>query len=180
MLVFRSATEKDAKGIAALHAKSWQQNYRGVFSDGFLDNDVVHERFMVWNERFENPKKNQLVFVAEIENTFVGFLCAYIDDNSDYGTLIDNLHVDSEFIGQRIGEQLLVEAALFLDAKNKTSMYLWVLVNNTKAINFYERIGGKPEETIDDFDIGDREITKTRYHWPSLKFILDLGKKTNK
>ena len=40
MLVFRSATEKDAKGIAALHAKSWQQNYRGTFSDYFLDKET--------------------------------------------------------------------------------------------------------------------------------------------
>ena len=36
----------------------------------------------------------------------------------------------------------------------KTSMYLWVLTGNIEAIKFYERIGGKPIETINDFDIG--------------------------
>lgn len=175
MLVFRSATEKDAKGIAALHAKSWQQNYRNVFSDRFLDNEVVSERQSVWRKRLSDPPENQFVQVAEINETLVGFVCGYIDDHLVYGTLIDNLHVDSEFIGRRIGEQLMVWAATFLTQDlNKTSMYLWVLTSNQKAIKFYERLGGMEEETINDFDIGDREITKTRYHWPTLVPMLNL------
>ncbi|MGI9550674.1 MAG: GNAT family N-acetyltransferase [Aurantibacter sp.] len=177
MVAFRSAKETDAEAVAALHAKSWQQNYRGVFSDQFLDQEVVGERLSVWKERLANPPENQFVRLAEIDNKFVGFVCGYFDDHSEYGTLIDNLHVNSEFIGQRIGEKLMVDAARFLEEKNRTSMYLWVLVNNTKAIRFYERIGGKSLETVNDFDIGDREITKTRYYWPDLKFILGLPKK---
>lgn len=174
MFSFKSAVKNDYRAIAALHAKSWQQNYRGVFSDYFLDNEVLNERLEVWKNRLENPKDNQFIHVVEIEDSFVAFICGYIDDDPKYGTLIDNLHVDSKFIGQRIGERLMIDAARLLNEKDKVSMYLWVLANNASAIRFYERIGGKPVETVNDFDIGDREITKTRYHWPNLKVIQDL------
>lgn len=172
MLSYRPAVHHDYKAISALHAASWRQNYRGTLSDHFLDKEVFGERLKVWKERFENPTSNQLVYVAEIKSTIVAFVCAYIDDDPEYGTLIDNLHVESEFIGQRIGEKLMIEVARFLAVENKTSMYLWVLTSNIKAIRFYKRIGGSPLETVNDFDIGDREITKTRYHWPRLKMIL--------
>lgn len=174
MIKFRLATENDIKAIAALHAKSWQQNYRGAFSDHFLNDEVVEERLSVWKGRLENPSGNQFVLVAEIGDEFVGFVCGYIDDHVEYGALIDNLHVDSQFVGRRIGEKLMIQAAEFLKEREKNQMYLWVLTGNVKAIKFYERIGGKRMETINDFDIGDREITKTRYHWPDLRFILGL------
>ena len=170
----RSAIKNDYRAIAALHAKSWQQNYRGTFSDHFLDNEVLEDRLTVWKDRLEKPKRNQFIHIAEIDNSFGAFICGYIDEDSAFGTLIDNLHVDSEFIGRGIGEKLMLETALFLEKQDKVSMYLWVLTSNRKAISFYERLGGKPMETVNDFDIGDREITKTRYHWPNLKLILGL------
>ena len=174
MFSFRPAVKNDYRAIAALHAKSWQQNYRGTFSDHFLDNEVLKDRLAVWKDRLENPKGNQFINIVEIENSFVAFICAYFDDHSEYGTLIDNLHVDSKYIGQHIGEKLMINCARFLEEKDKTSMYLWVLTSNAKAIRFYERIGGKPVETVNDFDIGDRKITKTRYHWPKLNLIQSL------
>ncbi|MFH6602482.1 GNAT family N-acetyltransferase [Maribacter algicola] len=175
MIAFRTASKHDYRAIAALHAKSWQQNYRGALSDNFLDNKVVEERLTVWKGRLENPRQNQFVLVAEIGNEIVGFICGYIDDHQKYGTLIDNLHVDSNFIGRRIGERLMIDAAGLLKEKGRTSMYLWVLIGNTKAARFYERIGGNALETINDIDIGDCEITKTRYYWPDLEFISRLA-----
>lgn len=169
MFSFRSAVKNDYRAIAALHAKSWKENYRGAFSDQFLNNEVLSDRLAVWKNRLENPKKNQFIRVVEIENSFVAFICGYVDDDVEYGTLIDNLHVDSKFIGRGIGEKLMIDTAGYLVEKDKSSMYLWVLASNDKAIRFYKRIGGKALETVNDFDIGDREITKTRYHWPDLK-----------
>lgn len=174
MFSFRSAVKNDYKAIAALHAKSWQQNYRGTFSDHFLDDEVLSDRLAVWKNRLENPKANQFIHIVENENILEAFICGYMDDDPEYGTLIDNLHVDSKFIGQRIGEKLMIDAARFLEEKNEVSMYLWVLASNAKAIRFYERLGGRPIATVNDFEIGDREVTKTRYHWPNLKLIQGL------
>lgn len=175
MYSFRAAVKSDFKAIAMLHAKSWQENYRGAFSDHFLDNEVVDDRLKVWKNRLEKPEDHQFVHVVEVEHALAAFICGYIDDHREYGTLIDNLHVHSKYIGQGIGERLMIDAAKRLKEKDSVSMYLWVLASNAKAIRFYERIGGKCIETVNDYDIGDREITKTRYHWPNLKVTQNLN-----
>ncbi len=177
MFSFRAAVKNDYKAIAMLHAKSWQQNYRGVFSDHFLDNEVLNERCKVWKERLQNPKGNQFIQVVEIENSIVAFVCVHRGADIVFGTLIDNLHVDSRFIGQGIGEKLMLNVARAMQEKGGASMYLWVLTSNAKAIRFYERMGGSAKETINDLDIGDREITKTRYYWPNLNSMPGLNHK---
>ena len=52
---YRHATAQDASAIATLHAESWRQNYRGAFSDAFLDGDVHTERLTVWTKRLRTP-----------------------------------------------------------------------------------------------------------------------------
>ena len=49
----------DYKKIAKLHVKSWQQHYRGDFSDHFLDVEATSEREEVWKDRLTNPSPNQ-------------------------------------------------------------------------------------------------------------------------
>ena len=48
---FRLAGPADAKAVANLHADSWRRYYRGAYSDGFLDDDVVADRLAVWSGR---------------------------------------------------------------------------------------------------------------------------------
>jgi hypothetical protein len=52
---YRPATERDIAAIAALHADSWRRNYRGAYSDEFLDRDVFEDRRAVWSERLTQP-----------------------------------------------------------------------------------------------------------------------------
>lgn len=174
MVSFRAAIPSDYRAIAHLHAKSWQDNYRGTFSDHFLDDEVMAERLAVWEERFNDPSENQFVLVAESRDSLVGFVCAFLDKDPKFGTLLDNLHVRHDCIGKRIGRQLMIETARFLEKKERWSMYLWVLTTNKKAINFYRRLGGLALETVNDFDIGDREIVKTRYYWQDIRVLSTL------
>jgi len=37
---FHEATERNIDAVAALHAESWRRNYRGAYSDDFLDGEV--------------------------------------------------------------------------------------------------------------------------------------------
>ena len=54
-LRFRAAAPGDADAIAGLHADSWQRNYRGAFSDAFLDHDVAGYLLPLWTERLARP-----------------------------------------------------------------------------------------------------------------------------
>ena len=177
MLQFRKATIKDSKAIAELHTRSWQQNYRGAFSDEYLDNLALEDRIKVWSERLNDPSANQQVVLAIHESTLVGFICAYFDDSVMYGTLVDNLHVSSELRGMGVGSQLIAMIAKEIQANHTDSgMYLWVLEQNTAAHHFYKSLEGEVMETIPGNDIGDRQIMKTRYHWSNVEPLLDKVK----
>lgn len=173
MIRFRTATKKDVKGIAALHAKSWQQNYRGALSDEFLDEKAPSERLNVWESRLGNNDADQHVIIADNDNEIVGFVCVFLNHSEKYGTLLDNLHVSSETQGKGIGRQLMNLAAEEIQRQLPDSdMYLWVLEQNVNAIGFYETLGGEKIETVEEMDIGDRPVIKTRYYWKSLEKLL--------
>ncbi|MGB5371376.1 MAG: GNAT family N-acetyltransferase [Flavobacteriaceae bacterium] len=172
MLVLREPKASDAGTIARLHAKSWQQNYRGALSDSFLDHEVFAERSGVWTKRFEVVNPKQLITVAEHNGAMAGFGCAYLGDHPKYGALLDNLHVVSKAQGLGIGSKLMADLARKCAAHDPDSgMYLWVLQQNRKAIDFYAALGGEKMETVVGNDIGDREILKCRYVWPSVAVL---------
>src|SRR2546430_7298322 len=52
---YRAAGAADADAVAALHADSWRRHYRGAYSDGFLDGDVLADRRAVWSARLAAP-----------------------------------------------------------------------------------------------------------------------------
>lgn len=142
---FRDATSDDALLIAHIHAKSWQTHYRGICTDQYLDHEVVEDRSKVWVERFASANANQHVLLAfGEESQVVGFVCTFLDYHMEYGAYLDNLHVVTEYQGNRIGKALMRESALWVASKDLTStLYLHVLDENKAAIAFYERIGGK-------------------------------------
>ena len=175
MLVFREAKNTDVDRIANLHAQSWQQNYRGSFTDEFLDNEVLDNRLTVWHERFNNPKENQHIVIAEENGQLLGFICSYFKESAIYGTYLDNLHVSDAAKGKGIGTKLMGKLAQEINGRNyKNGFYLWVLNTNYAAISFYDRIGGKSLETVEANDIGDTVFQKTRYVWKDMNVFLKV------
>jgi ribosomal protein S18 acetylase RimI-like enzyme len=134
-----------------------------------LDHEVFAERSGVWAKRFDVANPKQLITVAEIDGEMVGFGCAYLDDHPKYGALLDNLHVMSNAQGLGIGSKLMADVARKCAVHDPNSgIYLWVLQQNSKAIDFYAALGGQWIETVMGNDIGDREVLKCRYSWPSV------------
>ncbi|MBC8768265.1 GNAT family N-acetyltransferase [Arenibacter sp. BSSL-BM3] len=174
MVTYREASPLDYKKIAELHVKSWQQHYRGDFSDHFLDVEAASEREGVWKHRLTSPSPDQYVVVAEQVSGICGFACAYKNEDVQYGTLLDNLHVSSVVKGLGIGKHLMkLVAREVLRNDPNAKMYLWVLENNVGAIGFYERLGGVNLETVVGNDIGDKEVRKCRMVWDSLELLAE-------
>lgn len=145
----RPAELSDFKAIAKLHVDNWRENYRGILSDNYLDNQVEKDRLTTWYRRMKSPVKNQTVTIATFDNMFAGFCCLYYDDDPIFGSLIDNLHVTSNLQRSGIGKMLVIDCArkVYEKAKKK-SMYLWVYESNINARIAYERLGGTNFETI--------------------------------
>ncbi len=93
MIEYRQARLSDAQAIGLLHARSFRENVRGEFTDEFLDADLPAELLQLWQGRLDLPPENQFVQVALDDENLLGFVCAYGAHDSQWGSLIDNLHV---------------------------------------------------------------------------------------
>ncbi len=175
MVSFREASKTDYEDIALLHATSWQLNYRGSFSDHFLDVAVFPERLKVWKERCSRPSENQYTVLAEEDGLVLGFCCAYINESPKFGTYLDNLHVSDKAKGKGLGTLFLKKLINEIRTRNGAdAMYLWVMDSNEVAIDFYNNLNGRNEERIKADDIGDCAFWKIRYVWDSLIALEEL------
>jgi ribosomal protein S18 acetylase RimI-like enzyme len=165
---FRAATAEDIERVAALHALSWQTAYASIYRQEYLDSEVGADRLAVWRERLTAPAANQIVTLAEEAGAFLGFACAFGDDDPRWGSLIDNLHVAPHLKRNGIGTRLMQRTAERLGARYSASrVYLWALEANAPARKFYARLGGDHAETL-ELPTADGGVTSScRYVWRS-------------
>jgi ribosomal protein S18 acetylase RimI-like enzyme len=172
---YRPATTRDIDSIAALHADSWRCNYRGAYSDAFLDGDVLADRLAVWTHRLTGPDRraSQCTIVAEREGAVVGFAHTILDDDPTWGALLDNLHVAHDLKGHGIGTRLMAETAQAVIERTPSSgLYLWVLENNKEAQAFYKARGGSCVGREVSEPPGGGTVVGLRYVWPDPSVLL--------
>jgi GNAT superfamily N-acetyltransferase len=171
-VVYRPATLQDSEAIARLHADSWRRNYRGAFSDEYLDSDLLGERRAVWTSRLTSPEPGQLTVVAERSGHVVGFAHTIVADDPIWGALLDNLHVRHVDKGQGIGAELMSQTARWLlEVAPSSPLYLWVLAQNTAAQGFY---GARAGTCVGRQSRSPEPGERLRYAWPD-PTVLILG-----
>ena len=171
-MILREANLNDLSNIAKLHTQSWRENYSGVLSAEYLNEDVVSDRNKVWTERLTTPSANQYVLIAENNDDFCGFVCVFGAKHSKYGSIVDNLHVNSKIKGQGIGTKLLISAAKWAVTNYKDhELYLEVLENNKSAIGFYESLGGRKIDSAFWHTPCGNEVTEFIYSWGSPELL---------
>lgn len=139
---FRSAHTGDAEQVAALHAASWQRHYRGAYADAYLDGDVLADRRAVWSARLAEPA-GSITVLAQDGSDLAGFVHVVLDEDAEWGSLVDNLHVAHSHQRTGLGTALLAHAAQgILERAAAPATYLWVLEQNTTARRFYRARGG--------------------------------------
>jgi ribosomal protein S18 acetylase RimI-like enzyme len=173
MIALCTAKIKDYKSIAQLHTINWQQTYRGILSDDYLDNKAAAERLAFWKERLTNPPVNQVIKVAMREDKLVGFSSLFLNDDENFGSLLDNLHVSSSLQKSGIGKLLMQDCANTILAKaTSKKMYLWVFETNNNARKVYERLGGVNTETTLHHNKDGTTANACRYVWEEVSIFL--------
>lgn len=128
--------EKDAdiKGKAYVNWQSWQEAYKGLIDQSFLDALTLEQCEEIARRWPDN------VFIAKDGGKVVGF-SAYGryrgDDLEDAGEIIA-IYVLKEYYGTGAGRLLMDRALSMLDQKK---VALWVLKGNRRAERFYEKCG---------------------------------------
>lgn len=174
MIKFRNANANDVNSIINLHTQSWRENYQSSLSPEFLNNSIEPYMLGKWTKRLREPENNQHVIVAEENNKIIGFASVYLDFDSECAALLDNLHVSKKYKRQGIGNELMRRAAIWILAKNKFKMFLWVIADNLPAIKFYEKIGGQNIETL-NAELPDGGRPKTyKMFWKDVNVLKGL------
>ena len=162
-MIIRPAIESDKSAIAAVHAASWREAYRGILPAAYLDNDVGDDLATQWRDRV--IAADDVVLVLE-DPDIVGFIAVWCDPDA----FIDNLHVLPERRSGGLGQQLMARAAFELIERDHSSAHLWVLKDNRRARAFYGRLGGQEVETKTKPIFG-HELPHVKIAWPDLAII---------
>jgi GNAT superfamily N-acetyltransferase len=135
----RRATAEDAPGIARVQERGWQAAYRHIFPAEELDRGgFIHvDR---WSERLVRPPAGWTTLVAEHDGQVVGFTSVGPSrDETGIGELYA-IYVDPEQWSTGTGRALIERAEQQLRAEYG-EVTLWVLEDNPRAREFYERAG---------------------------------------
>ena len=143
--LIRAATLKDAESIADIHVKAWQESYRGIIEQNYLDEISFSEKLAFRKEILTHPKPAQINLVAIQNNQIVGFCDAGVafEQHASYRGEIYALYILNQFKRCGIGKNLLDFAAGHLTQYSLIPFITWVLEDNKAACRFYEKYGGR-------------------------------------
>lgn len=172
-IALRSITPEDAAIVARLHATSWYRAYRGILTDEYLDNDLEGERRTVWTAKLAaaHAGVGWLIFVGDQP---AGFVFVRPNEDAQWGTLVDNLHVLPAHQGHGLGRRLLHTVGMWAAQHTPdVGVHLWVFAANTPARGFYARVGGTEVEFVDREASDGRSLPEYRVAWSSPQALIE-------
>ena len=134
----RLATGQDALAVETVRVHGWRAAYRHVLPANELDAMPIDETR--WRLRLETPPPGWSTFVVERGGVVVGFTSVGPSrDESGIGELYA-IYVDPGQWSTGAGRALIERAEEQLRAEYR-EVTLWVLEDNPRARQFYERAG---------------------------------------
>ncbi|MCB9026248.1 MAG: GNAT family N-acetyltransferase [Bdellovibrionaceae bacterium] len=157
----------DEAEITNVHTHAWQQSYKGIVPDSYLDSRPLSFRSrLVWWKSVVEKKTSAKVFVAEsAQNGIIGFCAvepARDEELKSYGE-ISAIYCLNEFKNKGIGASLFHRGHAHLKSKNMSKIYLWILKDNP-TISFYEKMGGKRMKKEKSIVLG-KPLVEVVYEW---------------
>jgi uncharacterized protein (DUF952 family)/GNAT superfamily N-acetyltransferase len=165
--LIRAAQPGDEAEIANVHTQAWQQSYKGIIPDSYLDSIPLsfRSRLSWWKSVVEGKTKTS-VFVAESTIHGIVAFCSIEpgrDDNYKNHGEISAIYSLNEYKGKGVGSALFKRGQSYLKSKGYSKSYLWVLKDNP-TVEFYNRMGGKLLSEEKFIDIG-KPLIEVAYEW---------------
>ncbi len=135
-MIIRRAELADAREMGSCHYHCWQETYRGLIADSYLD--ALDEQKNM--ERFESMYQliGEYQYVLEYDGRIVG-LFDMSKAREKYASIeVQGLYLRKAYHGQGFGRAIMD----FIKSEcNGLHFYLWCLGNNPTC-GYYEHMGG--------------------------------------
>ena len=135
----RKWNETDAEAVRNVLQISWQKAYSPFIPktdlDSYLDKTYTVE---LLKEACKN--NNFICYVAEMDNTICGWLKLHVnkEENRFY---LSSIYVLPEYQKLKIGLQFFNLACEEAAKLNFTEIYIGVMIQNERALNWYRKLG---------------------------------------
>ena len=142
--IIRKRERKDCKDIAHVVTVAWNETYKGIVPDKFLDNLYLNEEKRAINSFNNFDEMNNHQFVLEIDNKIVGFVNVGITDDVSYKNCgeIYALYIVNGYKGYGYGKKLIDVGINELKKIGCDKMLIGCLRGNPSN-EFYKHIGCK-------------------------------------
>jgi ribosomal protein S18 acetylase RimI-like enzyme len=163
----RDARRGDARAIAHVHTRTWQEAYAHVFPAERLAGLVEEHRAEQWRGWIESPRPRTETIVAEEGGEVVGF--AHVGPARDPEALPElegelyAIYVLPEAWGRGVGRALMRELLERLRRLGFREAVLWVLEDNPRTRRYYELAGWRFDGGVMEEPILDVVARQVRY-----------------
>lgn len=145
-IITRQAVLGDAPEIARVHIASWKMAYKGLIHQSYLDDglDLV-ERIQAWTENLQPQEaEDSPTYVALVGDDIIGFVRvgSARDVAMDGFMEVYTIYTLSEYFACGVGSMLFDQSSSYFQSIDCEKLYVWVLKDNLRGRQFYERMGG--------------------------------------
>lgn len=164
----KPATPDDAPEIPRIGVLGWQAAYRDLMPADYLAELSVDRRSANWRHSIGLGRDR--ILVARDGQRVLGFSCcapARDEDTPPHAAELIALYLDPAVWRHGHGRQLLQAGRDDMAARGFTSMTLWVLAGNARAIAFYQAMGFAAEPgRVKTLVVGGALIDEQRMQQP--------------
>lgn len=164
-IAVRRAKPSDAKVLAEIFRDSWRQAYGGIIPHMHLEGMIGRRGPQWWTSQM---RSSESLLVVSSARTVVGYATMGLSrtrgrvgkaEGEIYEIYLTPLHQ-----GQGLGEYLFEGARHTLEMRGHAGLIVWALADNSAALDFYWRRGGKTiAETTET--IGGAKLKKVAFEW---------------
>lgn len=158
----RRGKPSDAAALAQVFRESWQLAYRGIIPHLHLES-MIRRRGPEWWASAVRSGDN--IFVLEVGREIAGYATwGSARSRGQYQGEIYELYLAPIYQGLGFGELLFEACRHAMDERRIKGLICWALSDNTPAIDFYWRRGGRPIAKAYD-RIGGAKLEKVAFAW---------------
>ena len=166
-IIIRKVLSEEAYDYALNHIACWQDAYKGIIPDDYLENMPAQlEKRVEWNRQTLNDPGDCEYLCATYDDKMIGRLvyskCRDEDKAETNTGEIHAIYLQASYWNKGYGKQMMDFAINGLRNAEYQEAIVWVLDDNNRARLFYEKYGFVLDGTSKEIEIG-KTLTEVRY-----------------